>query len=69
MRVLARFTLQEALRRRVFVIVAVLTAGFLGLYGLGVWQAFKITDDFGSGFAGVDPKIVTGSTMFGLNFR
>jgi Cu-processing system permease protein len=64
--VLARFALQEALRRRVFTVVAVLTVAFLVLYGLGVWQAFKIVDDFGSGFAGVDPVIVTGATMFGL---
>jgi ABC-type transport system involved in multi-copper enzyme maturation permease subunit len=64
--VLARFTLQEALRRRVFIVVAVLTVGFLVLYGLGVWQAFKIAGDFGSGFAGVDPIVVTGATMFGL---
>jgi len=65
--VLARFTLQEALRRRVVSVVAVLTVGFLALYGLGVWQAFKIVDDFGSGFGGVDPEIVTGATMFGLS--
>jgi Cu-processing system permease protein len=65
--VLARFTLQEAIRRRVFFVVALLTVAFLALYGLGVWQAFKIVDDFGSGFGGVDPKIVTGATMFGLS--
>ena len=63
---LAVFALREALRRRVFVVVAVLTVGFLALYGLGVWQAFTIVDDFGSGFAGVDPIVVTGATMFGL---
>jgi Cu-processing system permease protein len=64
--VLARFTLQEAVRRRVFVVVALLTAAFLVLYGLGVWQAFKIVDQFGGGFGGVDPVVVTGATMFGL---
>jgi ABC-type transport system involved in multi-copper enzyme maturation permease subunit len=64
--VVARFTLQEALRRRVFVVVALLTVAFLVLYGLGVWQAFKIANDLGSGFAGVDPHVVTGATMFGL---
>ncbi len=63
---LARFTLQEALRRRVFTVVAVLTLAFLLLYGLGVWQAFKVVDDLGSGFRGVDPTIVVGATMFGL---
>ena len=63
---LAAFALREALRRRVFAVVAILTVGFLVLYGLGVWQAFKIVDDLGGGFAGVDPAVVTGSTMFGL---
>ena len=64
--VLAAFALREALRRRVFAVVAVLTAVFLLLYGLGVWQAFKIAGNFGGGFAGVDPIVVTGATMFGL---
>jgi Cu-processing system permease protein len=35
--VIAGFALRESLRRRVFVVVAVLTAVFLGLYGLGTW--------------------------------
>ena len=65
--VLATFALREALRRRVFTVVAALTAVFLTLYALGVWQAFKIAGDLGSGFAGVDPAVVTGSTMFGLS--
>jgi ABC-type transport system involved in multi-copper enzyme maturation permease subunit len=65
--VLAAFALREALRRRVFAVVAVLTMLFLALYALGVWQAFKIVNDLGEGFAGVDPKVVTGSTMFGLS--
>jgi ABC-type transport system involved in multi-copper enzyme maturation permease subunit len=64
---LARFALREALRRRVFAVVAVLTVAFLGLYALGVWQAFRIAGDLGGGFAGVDPEVVTGSTMFGLS--
>ena len=63
--VLARFAMKEALRRRVFHVVALLTAGFLTLYGLGVWQAFKITSDLGGGF-NVDPDTVVGSTMLGL---
>ncbi len=65
MTVLARFAIQEALRRRVFTVVAILTVAFLVLYGLGVWQAFDVTDDF-SGFQGVDPEVVTGATMLGL---
>jgi ABC-type transport system involved in multi-copper enzyme maturation permease subunit len=64
--VLARFALREALRKRVFTVVAWLTAAFLALYALGVWQAFKISDDLGGGFADVDPDTVVGATMFGL---
>ena len=63
--VLARFAIREALRRRVFTVVAWLTAAFLVLYGLGVWQAFKIAGDLGSGFS-ADPDTVVGATMFGL---
>jgi hypothetical protein len=54
---LAAFALREALRRRVFMVVAVLTVAFLALYALGVWQAFKIAGNFGGGFAGVDPDV------------
>jgi Cu-processing system permease protein len=65
--VLAAFALREAVRRRVFAVVAVLTVAFLAFYALGVWQAFKIAGNLGGGFAGVDPEVVTGSTMFGLS--
>ena len=45
-RTIARLGLQEAVRRRVFLIVAVLTVGYLALYGLGTWQAFdEITNE------------------------
>ena len=64
--VLARFSLREALRKRVFTVVAWLTTAFLVLYGLGVWQAFRISGDLGGGFSGVDPDTVVGATMFGL---
>ena len=64
--VLARFAMREALRKRVFTVVAWLTVAFLGLYALGVWQAFKISGDLGGGFSGVDPDTVVGATMFGL---
>ncbi len=65
--VIAGFALRESLRRRVFVVVAVLTAVFLGLYGLGTWQAFKEVRDFtGPALAGVQPEIVAGATLLGL---
>ena len=40
-RTIALLGMHEAVRRRVFLIVAVLTVGYLVLYGLGVWQAFE----------------------------
>lgn len=64
--VLARFAIREALRKRVFTVVAWLTVAFLVLYALGVWQAFKITGRLGGGFGGVNPDTVVGATMFGL---
>lgn len=63
--VLARFAMREALRKRGFSVVAMLTGAFLVLYALGVWQAFRFADDT-SGFDGVDPETVVGATMFGL---
>jgi len=66
-RTIARLGLQEAVRRRVFVIVAVLTVAYLVLYGLGAWQAFKEVDATGSPFQGVEADIVAGATLLGLN--
>ena len=68
-RTIARLGLQEAVRRRVFVIVAVLTVAYLILYGLGSWQAFESVDANGGGasLAGVEPDIVAGATLLGLN--
>jgi ABC-2 type transport system permease protein len=64
--VIARFALRECVRRRVFLIVAVLTAGFLALYALGTWQVYRTIDQFGTGLAGVEPPIVAGATLVGL---
>jgi ABC-type transport system involved in multi-copper enzyme maturation permease subunit len=66
-RTIAVFSLQEALRRRVFVVVAGLSVAFLALYGLGIWQAFKATDASFSEFEAVDAEVVTGGTMLGLS--
>jgi Cu-processing system permease protein len=52
-------------RRRVFVVVALLTVAFLALYGLGAWQAFKATGDL-ERFEGIDADVVAGATVFGL---
>jgi Cu-processing system permease protein len=64
--VIARFALRECVRRRVFLIVGVLTLGFLALYGLGTWQVYRTIDEFGTGLAGVEPPIVAGATLVGL---
>ncbi len=67
-RAIAALTLRESLRRRVFLVVALLTAGFLALYGLGTWHAFRTTDSLGpTGEAGVDAEIVVGATLLGLS--
>jgi len=66
-RTIAGLGLQEAVRRRVFVIVAVLTVAYLVLYGLGTWQAFEEVDEGFGGFRGVEPEIVVGATLLGLN--
>jgi Cu-processing system permease protein len=65
--IVARFALRESLRRRVFVVIALLTVVFLALYGLATWQAFKAADDFeGPADSGVDADIVVGATLAGL---
>ena len=43
--IIASFALQESVRRRVFVVVALLTVAFLALYGLGTWQIAKDVDE------------------------
>jgi ABC-2 type transport system permease protein len=63
--IVARFSLRESLRRRVFVVVGLLTFVFLALYGLATWQAFETADEFGTQ-AGVEPDIVVGATLAGL---
>jgi Cu-processing system permease protein len=63
---IALFSLRESLRRRVFVVVALLTMGFLVLYGLGAWQLFQATNEFDEPIEGVEARIVAGATILGL---
>jgi len=65
-RVIALFTLRESLRRRVFLVVALLTAAFLGLYALGTWQLYRDVGDVGSNNFGVEPDVNVGATVLGL---
>lgn len=63
--IVARYALREAVRRRVLLVVTVLTVCFLALYGLGT----AVTFDEVSGLDGqdeLDERILVGSTLFGL---
>lgn len=67
MTLIARYSIAEALRRRVFTIIVVLTAAFLVLYALG---SFAIWDELDNqGFTGgnlIEEKALTGGTLVGL---
>jgi ABC-type transport system involved in multi-copper enzyme maturation permease subunit len=58
-------------RRRVFPVVLVLTAAFLGLYGFGVYKAYQSIDphaveSIGAGGL-VDQRVLFSATLFGLS--
>jgi ABC-type transport system involved in multi-copper enzyme maturation permease subunit len=69
---IAWYALQEALRRRVFLVVVLLTLVFLGLYWLGAREAYEESRSLGAttevGDLGtvVDVDVLVGATMFGL---
>ena len=65
-RVMVGYALQESLRRRVFLVVVILTALFLALYSYGASLAFEGTSGFDSGDDAVESEVLTGSTMLGL---
>ncbi len=64
---IARLGLQEALRRRVFLVVALLTVLYLVLYGLGTWQAYEEMNANARSIRGFEAGIVVGATLLGLN--
>jgi ABC-type transport system involved in multi-copper enzyme maturation permease subunit len=64
--VIAAFALRESLRRRVFLVVGLLTLAFLALYALGTWQLFDSVGDFEEPIRGVDARVVVGATILGL---
>lgn len=60
-------SMQEGIRRRVFLAVLVLTLAFLALYALGAHFAFRDVDEFAAGEPQIlDPHAFTGATIFGL---
>jgi ABC-type transport system involved in multi-copper enzyme maturation permease subunit len=63
---IAGYALQEALRRRVFQVVLALTAVFITLYALGVWQVFRRVDQINPP-GGIQPRPFAGSFVFGLS--
>ena len=62
---IVRYGLEEALRRKVFAVVLLLTVGFLGLFWLGNHYAFKDLSHVGQP-AGIDPRTFVGAFIFGL---
>jgi len=63
---IAGYALQEAVRRRVFAVVLGLTALFIALYALGVWQVFRRLADIQPP-VGIEPRPFAGATIFGLS--
>ncbi len=67
LRIIAGYALREAIRRKVLVVVVVLTVAFLALYAYGSSEAFKETEKFqGLPNLAVEEKVLTGSTLLGL---
>jgi len=66
--VIVRVTLRECLRRRVLVVVALLTLAFLALYSVATHFAFSTinTPRVQQGTAFVDAKALAGGTLLGL---
>ena len=66
--VVAAHALEEAFRRRVFVVVLVLTIAFLALYRFGAGKVFEEVESLGSeGLPGaVDETTITAATLLGL---
>lgn len=63
--VIAGYALREALRRRVLLVVVVLTAAFLGLYGWGTAETFDAISDRPEQPL-VREQVIAGATLLGL---
>ena len=64
--VVARHALQESLRRRVFLIVLILTALFIALFVVATIEAFNAERAFGGGAGPINAHQVTTVTLAGL---
>jgi Cu-processing system permease protein len=70
--VIAGYALQESVRRKVLPIVLLLTAAFLGLYTLGIYNAYETIDPFQTETIGdsnvlIDARVLFSATLFGLS--
>jgi Cu-processing system permease protein len=64
---IAVYTLRESTRRRVFVVVLLLTIAFLVLYAVGSEAAFDAVGAAAPrGLVDIDDQVLTGSTLLGL---
>ncbi len=64
---IAGHALREAVRRRVLLVVALLTAVFLGLYALAAFAAFNSLEETTGGVViPIDERALTGGTLLGL---
>jgi Cu-processing system permease protein len=67
LQIIAGYALREAVRRRVLLVVVVLTGGFLLLYAYGTEKAFnEVSSQRTPAGALIDDKVLTGSTLLGL---
>jgi Cu-processing system permease protein len=62
---IVRYGLEEALRRKVFVVVLLLTIAFLGLYALGNHYAFQNLEGVAPPI-GIEARTFAGAFIFGL---
>lgn len=61
------YALQEAIRRKVFAVVLLLTVAFIGLFWLGTDEAFETTASLHSDSeTGLEVDVLAGATLFGL---
>jgi Cu-processing system permease protein len=62
---IAGHALREAVRRRVLLVVALLTAVFLGLFALAAFEAFDSLEQ-ANGVVPIDERALAGGTLLGL---
>lgn len=64
--IVARLALQESLRRRVFLVVLLLTVIFLGLFTLGSLEVYDEVDQVGESLGSLDPRELATAYLLGL---